>query len=99
MRTSNILKAACVFFAYMLLLGCSSDLNMPVYEPLVNAELVTIEVTYVNDEACPGNSLQDAVAKFDEYVLGGVQIINSETTSTPSRLHIRRFNSLFLQMI
>ncbi|GAG16358.1 unnamed protein product, partial [marine sediment metagenome] len=41
---------------------------MRVYEPLANAELVTIEVVNVNNETCPGTSLQDAVSKFDEYV-------------------------------
>lgn len=62
----------------LLLTGCNSALNMRVYEPLANAEHVIIEVVNVNNETCPGNSFKDAVSKFDEYVLGDVQIINAE---------------------
>ncbi len=51
---------------------------MRVHEPLVNAETLTIEVMNVNGTACPGNSFQEAVSKFDEYVLGDVRIVNSD---------------------
>ncbi|HPS54025.1 MAG TPA: hypothetical protein PLP05_00360, partial [Sedimentisphaerales bacterium] len=54
-------------------------MNMRVYEPLANAELVTVEVVNVNGATCPGNSLHDAVSKFDEYVLGDVQIIHANS--------------------
>ena len=72
-----VLKISCLFSASILLAGCSG-LNMQVYEPLASAELVTIEVVNVNNETCPGNSLQDAVSKFGMYVLGDVRIVNTE---------------------
>ena len=77
-KSFNVLKVSCLFFVCILLVGCNSALNMRVYEPLANAELVTIEVVNVNNETCPGDSLRDAVSKFDEYVLGNIQIINAE---------------------
>jgi hypothetical protein len=63
----------------IILATCSivaKPLNESVYEPLVNGKVVTIEVICINDACCPDNSLQRAVAKFDEYVLGEVRLID-----------------------
>ncbi len=70
----NVLKVGWMFFTCAFLFGCNNALNRQVYEPLVNGKAVTIELININDACCPGKSLENAVAKFDEYVLGDVRL-------------------------
>jgi hypothetical protein len=54
---------------------------MRVYEPLVNAERVAVELVNVNGATCPGKSLTNAIARFDQYVAGGVEFVRDDPTA------------------
>lgn len=54
------------------------ELNIPVFEPLANGRLVTIEVIRVNGQKAPGRSLDEAVKGFSRYVAGEVHTVEGE---------------------
>ncbi|HET6429056.1 MAG TPA: hypothetical protein VFJ30_11625 [Phycisphaerae bacterium] len=59
--------------------GCAApagpdELNYPLYQPLVNGRLVTIEVICVNGARTPGKAIEKAVAAFGKHVAGEVRM-------------------------
>lgn len=72
--------------------------SQSVYEPLVNAKLVTIEVIRVNGQTAPGRSLEKAIEKFGSYVAGEVRVVDGEPVEfdlgDDGALHRRQFQSV-----
>ena len=67
----------------VLVLGCeapptSTSLIWPVYEPLANGQLVTVEVIHVNGSECPGQSMKEAIDGFSKYVAGEVRTVQGK---------------------
>lgn len=76
-------NAAFIIILLFLAQGCAAppdqfELNWPVNEPLVNGELVTIEVIHVNASKTPGRSLDKAIEGFSKYVAGKVRTIQGK---------------------
>ncbi len=56
----------------------SRSLNYPVYEPLANGKLVTIEVIHVNRSKTSGRSMEKAIEGFSKYVAGKVRPVQGK---------------------
>ncbi len=83
MSSFSLKHAILSVILFLLVQGCtatpdSSSLNWPVYEPLVNGKLVTIEVIHVNGSQCPGESMEQAIEGFSKYVAGQVRTVQGK---------------------
>jgi len=68
----------------LLQFGCSAtpdplELNHPVYQRLINAELVTIEIIQVNGCEAFDKSLEKAIEGFSKYVAGKVHTVEGKS--------------------
>ncbi len=76
-------RAALLAALVMLKIGCAApaapkELNYPVCQRLVNANLVTIEVIHVNGVKTASRSLEKAIEGFSKYVGGKVRTVQGE---------------------
>ena len=83
MSSFSLKHAILAVILFLLVQGCaatpdSSSLNWPVYEPLVNGKLVTIEVIHVNGSQAPGQSMEKAIEGFSKYVAGQVRTVQGK---------------------
>lgn len=88
-KASKILSLICVCccfanYAFGSELADPNALTTPVYEPLVNGKIVTIEIISVNGQKAPDKSVEKAIKTFSKYVAGEVQIIDGD----PVRLEL-----------
>lgn len=83
---AKIFRVVFLLLACYVLQGCAlgpapadpAALTMPVYEPLVNGKLLTVEVIRVNGHTAPGKSLEKAIKGFSKYVAGEVRMLEGE---------------------
>ena len=69
------------------------ELNFPVYEPLVNGRLVTVEIIHVNGREALGRSPEAGIRDFSRYVAGEVRTVegaSAEVAAQESGLLARR---------
>lgn len=70
--------------------GCAASadpraLNLPVYQPLVNGRVVTIEIVHVNGQQGPGQAVERAIRRFGRHLAGELQTAQGEPVCLPAR--------------
>lgn len=83
------MKRTLLILISLCLAGCtlppaspdSQALSRPVFEPLVNGKLVTIELIRVNGTSAPDQSLKKALDGFDAYIAGNLELAQGESVT------------------
>lgn len=68
-----------LYLAWRLLGPASPDLDAldrPVYEPIVNAKQVTLEIVHINGQPIPEDALKKALDVFKTYLSGELRVVD-----------------------
>lgn len=82
-KALNVLSIICICCCFTSYAFGSADadpnaLTTPVYEPLVNGKIVTLEVISVNGQKAPDKSVEKAIKTFSKYVAGEVRTVDGD---------------------